>query len=310
MVKAKDPPKALPEPAPEPKETITVANDGLHPGMDFSTYCQLKRVNQSMLSRFALSASHARHYLLDPPEPSRDQMVGTCGHYCILEPDLFDALVVAAPKFDKRRTEGKQAWKKFLEDHEGKEVLTQDEFDLCKLMRKAVLRHPMAKQLIEAQGANEVTACWTDPDSKFECKGRIDRMCLLYGYTVILDVKTCRSSDTEKFMKSMADYLYHLQSAFYLDGLNILSPGDRRYWIMAIEKSPPYEVQVFEVDTATLEQGRLEYRTYLERYRHCLDTGIWPGYSTGVVSIGLPRWYKGLKYVEELMLPEPQKEGA
>lgn len=266
--------------------------DGLHPKLPFRDYALEPRINQSLLAKFSRSPAHAREYIANPSMPTDDMFLGTLIHMAVLEPEEFKKRVVVAPKVDRRRSEGKAIWEKFQADNKGREVADLDEYNTAVNVAKSVHAHPLVADLLAAKGVNEVTAAWTDTRTGVKCKARIDRLCSLFGYTIVLDLKSTRSAEDYPFSKSIADYKYHLQAAFYMDGLTTLAPAKRKYWIVPVEKEPPYCCQVFEIEEPAIQQGRAEYQQYLDTYLDCVKSGIWPGYSTGVVPIGLPKWYR------------------
>ena len=60
---------------------------------------------------------------------------------------------------------------------------------------------------------------------------------------------------------------------------------------IAQEKTPPYCVNVLEANEYFLKSGRDMYRTYLNIYKECSESGNWYGYTNGQVNtLGLPNW--------------------
>ena len=59
---------------------------------------------------------------------------------------------------------------------------------------------------------------------------------------------------------------------------------------IAVEKEPPWELAVYELDPEALEQGRREHETQMARYAEGLRTGVWEGYPARVRPISLPRY--------------------
>ena len=39
-----------------------------------------------------------------------------------------------------------------------------------------------------------------------------------------------------------------------------------------------------------VEEGRRANREAIDLYARCMETGVWPGYSDDIVTIGLPAW--------------------
>ena len=112
---------------------------------------------------------------------------------------------------------------------------------------------------------------------------------MLLLYTV--DVKTTEDASLHAWQKDCAKWAYHLQAAFYSDVRALITgvPTQGFYFIV-VEKSAPYEVQVYHIGEASLERGRKEYKRLLAEYKTCKETGIWPGYFTGTRLFELPSW--------------------
>jgi hypothetical protein len=88
-----------------------------------------------------------------------------------------------------------------------------------------------------------------------------------------------------------ADYGYAAQLAFYHDGAvqNRLIDGSQRPYIIAPQKSEPYDVVVFQLKPETLEAGRAIYRALLQRLVECTEANYWPGVAPELQELGLPR---------------------
>jgi len=164
-------------------------------------------------------------------------------------------------------------------------------------MRDAVWTNPLMAEILGGQRYVEICAVWIDPETELLCKSRIDCLTTFDGFTVIADLKTCADASPYGFAKSVANYGYHRQNAFYIDGLNALAPRDRMFYFLAVEKSPPYCSAVYRLDYESVEKGRREYRDAITRWKEATETGVWPGYPTEIQTLELPRW--AMSYSEE-----------
>jgi hypothetical protein len=267
------------------------ARPGIYPGLSFSDYHRIDAAHHSMLEGFSRTPAHAREAMLRPAESSVAQALGHAFHVCLLEPERFDLEYVVPPKFDRRTKVGKSGWKDWELNHPHALLIDQDEADLFRRMRDSVLSHTTARELLTGPGAAEFSIIWTDETTGLLCKGRIDRVGQLGGYSFIVDVKTTRNAAERAFSKDVASYGYHRQLAFYREGLTTLRPGpSRRCAIIAVEKDPPYCSAVHELDERALEQGWRESLAHLESLKRCKETGIWPGYDDGLGLMDLPPW--------------------
>lgn len=263
---------------------------GIHHDIPMAAYAQWEAVNQSLLTKFARTPAHAREYLLHPPEPSAAQEFGSAVHTAVLEPQRFKAQYVRAPVGDKRTKAVRIAWEDLEAERPDVIILRGEEYAQCEAMRDSAWGNSTVAEFLKAEGASEVCAVWKDAETGLVCKSRMDRLGQFAGWTVITDLKTTRDASAWAFAKDVATYQYHLQAAWYLDGLDVLSPLDRRFIIIAIEKDPPYCCAVYELDQPSLSEGRLRCREYLNAYLKASKSNEWPGYGEGVNDLTLPAY--------------------
>jgi exodeoxyribonuclease VIII len=106
----------------------------------------------------------------------------------------------------------------------------------------------------------------------------------------VADLKTTEDASPAAFARSVATYRYHVQAAFYLDGLRACDAQIDAFAFVAVEKTPPYLVAVYSADEICLARGREEYRADLLTFAECLRTDCWPGYPPFVQPLSLPAW--------------------
>lgn len=270
-----------------------MTNDNLTDGvyyLDRGAYSAIPAVTQSLLKQFKRSPAHARESMLHPKEPSEALNFGNAIHCAILEPDRFVEDYVVAPKIERRSAAGKAAWIEFEDQNRGKEIISQDDYSMCQRMMESCYANDVAAALLSGNGRNEVTLLWTDRDTDVRCKALLDRVTSFLGWTCVIDIKSTRDASQRGFARQVAQLEYHLQAAFYLEGLNALSPADRRFLFVAIEKESPYCVTVFELEDESLKQGAAAFRQHLKTYAQCVTNGVWPGYPIGIVPLQIPTW--------------------
>ena len=109
---------------------------------------------------------------------------------------------------------------------------------------------------------------------------------------IVVDLKTTTDARPGAFSQSVARLGYHVQAAHYLDGVNAVR-GDgaaEQFVFLAVEKDPPYGVLVGALDAEDIERGRDACRRGINRVAWCLENDKWPGYSSRVHRLSLPRW--------------------
>lgn len=264
--------------------------DGIHKGLSRSEYESIPAVNQSTLKLFRKTAAHAREYMQHPQKPTEAMNLGNAIHCAILEPAKFESNYIVAPKIDRRTALGKAEWVQFEEDNRGKEIISQDDYDVCKAMVLACYGDPVVTQLLSGPGTNELAVVWTDKETGMRCKALLDHVTSFAGYTAVIDLKSCGDASQSEFARSIAKYAYHEQAAFYLDGLNVLAENYRRFFFIAIEKVAPYGIAIYELEDESMKQGQIAFRKHLNQYAECVKTNIWPGYVSGICPIQIPTW--------------------
>lgn len=264
---------------------VTATQPGLYPGISRAEYESIEAVNVSKLERFERSAAHAREAIIHPPLPTEAMDFGTAVHCAILEPHRFSELYVAAPKVDRRTNVGKIAWAEFEAAHAGAILMDAGDFVAASRMRDAAWADETAKGLLGGQGHNEVAVVWRHAETGLLCKGLIDRIGAFDGWTWVTDVKTTADARHREFTGSIKTYHYGAKAAFYLDGCATVAPRDRRFAWIAVEKTAPYAVKVYEADASALATGRSKYSRWLRLYDEAVRTGLWPAYESGIQSL-------------------------
>jgi hypothetical protein len=146
-----------------------------------------------------------------------------------------------------------------------------------------------------AIGQPEVSAYWLDPITGALCKCRPDWVhdCGDAG-VILLDVKTTADASPEGFARSCATYRYHVQAAYYSDGYQVSSGRQVLGFVFAaVEQDAPYLAAAYMLDDEALAAGRREYRRCLNLYHDCHMAGEWPGYSSAIECLTLPKWVAG-----------------
>jgi hypothetical protein len=270
---------------------------GVHDGIPQSVYCSWRDehnwplANHSTLKLFDKPPAKAKHLMDLPPEPSDALNMGDGAHAATLEPTRFATEFIRGLERGRRSNEDKAAWADFEDEHHGKMILPPDDYDACCAMRDALWnQESTARSMLQAPGKNERSFVWRDHLTKLLCRGRADRMARWQSWTIVVDLKTARSAAMDDFSRDIAKYSYASQAAFYLDGLATLYPLERRWFWIVVEKDPPYLHAVYEPTDRLLEQGRRMYRRWIDIYKHCRETDIWPGYPPGIQEIEIPKW--------------------
>jgi len=264
--------------------------------LDNTEYHRHAAVSKSHLDLVARSPLHYWARYVDPkrvePEPTPAMLLGTAVHTHILEPGEWGARYIAGPEAIDRRTKaGKEAWAAFEADAAGRTVISRNDADLVLAMGRAVRNHPAAAMLLQLPGAAETTWMWHDAATGLQCKCRPDW--LTTDGRLIVDLKTTEDASPAGFRKSIANFRYHVQAAWYLDGVE-RATGRRpeQFLFVCVEKRAPHAVAVYAADAEMIDAGAKQARLDLDTLAVCKAADAWPGYSDQIEPISLPAWMR------------------
>lgn len=213
--------------------------------------------------------------------------VGDAVHAILLEPDRFDDEYAIGPADAPRNTKaGKEKWAEFEASLNGQAVLTAEEGRKVSLIRESVLAHPHARWLVEAEGDAEASIYWNEASTGQLARCRPDKTISSLGW--IADVKT--TADMAKFARSVYDYRYHVQDAFYSDGYAAHFGEQPAGFVFLVVSTSiecgKYPVRIFTLDAEAKDIGRRDYLQDMAVYAECLRSGEWSGLET----LSLPAW--------------------
>jgi hypothetical protein len=192
--------------------------------------------------------------------------VGDATHKAILEPHMWDE-DTWHQHWQLSPTESltsKMALEAQLEDPM-RRLITPEIVDIARRCRDAVWKHKRAAQLLLMEGDSEVSVEVWDPEMQCRRKIRIDRLPRDKGAPIV-DIKTMRGKLTPRNVrKSVYEFGYHVQDAFYTDTLAMLEGAPRPgFEIIAVTKTAPFIARVFDLNTALpdesfYQRGRQSY---------------------------------------------------
>jgi hypothetical protein len=218
--------------------------------------------------------------------------IGSAVHTHVLELDQWDARYVTAPEGINRRTNaGKAEWQAFETAATGRTVLAKADAELVMRMGHSVFRHPAAAMLLAMPGKAETTHMWIDEATGLQCKCRPDW--LTDDGSLIVDLKTTEDASPSGFQKSVANWRYHVQAAWYLSGVaEATGTCPDQFIFIVVEKKPPYAVAVYAADAEMIGLGAKQAVRDLDTLATCKAANAWPGYSDQIETISLPPWMR------------------
>jgi len=191
--------------------------------------------------------------------------IGSATHALVLEGRVvYNEEYDVMPKIDKRTKEGKAALALFMATKGDKEILSKDDGDLVEGMKKSIDAHPTASALLSG-GTPEQSIYWTDKETGELCKMRADY--LKEDQRVIVDLKT--TSDIDNIEKSIVNFGYDRQAAFYKEGFEQHFGKELEAFIFVFvskEKSlGRHRVRVIQLCEDDMEQGKFKWKVALSR---------------------------------------------
>lgn len=265
------------------EDGMTINAPCLIVGMPNDVYHGTPAISKSGLDKIERSPAH--YQFAANREPTRAMAIGSAIHAAVLEPELFASeYLLLRDVTDRRSSEYKQA----IKAHDAEFVLTGSEAIKVQGMQDAVYSNPAAAALFEGQGWNELSVFAHDPETGALCKCRFDR---LTSDFVAVDLKKTQDAKERAFSRTIANYRYHVQAAFYTDVFNWATGIElNRFVFVAVEEEFPHYCKPWRVASDTYIKGTEEYRANLDTYAGCMASDEWPMPDGSEEFIFLPEW--------------------
>lgn len=281
---------------------IEITNSGVYDGISNDDYhadpCPTPSLSSSGLRVLTSKNPKQYKYLQEYPEdPTPALVIGNAIHdRLLLTPEKWsDQYAIKPEKYDGRKKEFKHLAGEW--DEQGKTILSFKEARAILFMLEAVNNHPIARNIF-TNGKPEQSLFWKDKEYGFWCRVKLDYM---YDTPLIFpDYKSTISVHPDDLAKSMFNFGYHQQMAWYREGIKALGICENPAFLLVFqEKTPPYEIVVTQPDHAALEWGLIQNDKGRALFAQCLETGNWPGYAADVLPLALPYWVEN-KYQRDL----------
>lgn len=169
-------------------------------------------------------------------------------------------------------------WIEFLEECKERDIPyaiqygKTDDIALIKQQSAAILKNREAVRLIESTAVREKAIVWEQDG--VQCKALLDMLC---EDGSIVDIKSAADTRAKKFFWAMEDFGYHLSAVFYELARDAYWSSDRVYpfkWIV-VSNTGWIHCKVYELQQEVREVARMQVRSALQHYKHCLESGEW-----------------------------------
>ena len=220
-----------------------------------------------------------KHFLYEQTHPKEDTPAlafGRATHKMVLEPETFDEEFIEGIKVDRRTKEGRMAWEQFCENAGDREVVSPEDMETLKEMRKAIEADPTASQYLK--GEHEKSFFWTDAATGEKCKVRPDCIAEVGGKTYLVDYKTTDSCADGAFERSVRKFGYKFQAGMYREGYFQNTFKDAGFVFVAQEKTAPYATRVYVCTEEFIDEGYNLFREAIGIYHDCKVNNHFYGY--------------------------------
>lgn len=271
-------------------ESDTPTLPGVYRDLPFEKYAAIPAVNAGRLCAILKSAAHYQDALLTPDEEEEKEnkekfAVGSLAHSMVLEgKDLRHMYAIKPAGMSFVTKEGK-AWR----DAQTLPILKEEDANSIPKMAESLAKDPDSRDILKRCQDRELTV--VAEIQGVLVKARFDGMFSdLDELPWIPDLKTSIDPSEESFSKSIYNLNYDFKAEFYRRVYEA-SFGKRPgfLWI-AIEKRSPHCVCCWYPDEKTERSGHRKFERAMNLYLTCTKTGEWPGLSSGIKPIGIPKW--------------------
>ena len=255
-------------------------------------------LGKSKLMKVLDSPIKFKYALEHPPKPTPSMEFGIALHMAVLEPTKFAKKYSVLPEdFNLRSKANKEIYQTILDN--GETPIWFDDFTKIMEMVKSINSVEYAKKALI--GEHEISYYWNDERTnvKLSCRPDSRRELVKDKEGIIVDLKTCSNASTEAFMKDAIRFGYDIQAAQYIEGCNLYYGYPHRFTFIAVEKEPPYAINILEADNLFVQYGKDRFRECVSLVKHCTETNNWWGYNGEdgqINALGLPAYL--LKEIE------------
>lgn len=273
--------------------TTTAIKPGVYDDLDNGTYHADPALSASG-AKVILQAPAKFAYHREHPEAKEFKGIYDIGHaaHALVLGDSGPQLdVIDAPDWRKKETQVARRESRLA----GRIPLLPKELAKVEAMAEAVKKHETAHWLLSQPGTCERSLFWTDQDSGVSLRARLDYApeVPIEGRLLVPDYKTTNDASREGFAKTARNFQYHVQHAFYEEGIRMTGLAERVGFVfIAQETEAPYLVQVHELDPYDALIGRHLMREAISTFKQCIETDTWPGYPGEVNVISFPPYYR------------------
>jgi len=267
--------------------------------MPFEEYLKLPGLNASKLKPYSISPRHGYYKENKEFVTSEPMITGTLVHALTLEgdkaaQDLINSKYITSgfpinPNTEKPYGQDTAKFKNWLKDQgDNKQVVTKMQLATSKKISRAVKSHSKSRHILSLAPYRETAITWMCPHTGMPCKAMVD----FHGGDFAGDLKTFGKQLTFKSIeREMYERQYHLQFAFYKDGLIANGFNAEDFYVIFVQSKDDYDVGCFKVDELSMLQGQSDYLKAISNYKKATELKedeFKPGLFPEITTIGIP----------------------
>ncbi len=191
-------------------------------------------------------------------------------------------------------------WKEFAAANDDKILLKQADYNAVIRCVDSIYAHPVANELLKAQGVAERGFAAEFQELGFALRCRPDRLVNLNGKTIVVDLKTTSETKPEKFVKAVANFGYARQEYFYRKVLSEHGIEVDAFVFVAVSTDQPHTVDCYSLSDEWLAMAGDDVEAALsDLARRTMENNWEPESRDKVVRLSPPNY---LKYRSEYSL--------
>jgi hypothetical protein len=215
-------------------------------------------------------------------------LLGSVFHSLVLEPDKTPTEYACKQNSGTTKAGKEEA---AAAKERGITLVTPDVWSTAVAMAASACAHPLIVAAKRSEAWETETSLYWEEREHIPCKARIDAMAEIPGAPglCVIDLKSTTDASPDAISRHIVDYGYHRQAAWYMHALSKCGRTASTFIFLFVEKQPPYLCTAITIAESAIKLACDDIRQALDTYEQCESSGVWPGYTTDLVTeIDLP----------------------
>lgn len=251
-------------------------------GMPNDAYHSCKSISKSGLDLFDRSPAHL--HFAEPFKSSRAMVIGTAIHTALLEPERFEKEYLLLESVTDRRS---AVYKDAIKHTPEENVLVSTEAKNVKSMVETAQANADFQEYARQGYDVELSFFGICSETGVPVRCRFD---MITHDGRALDLKKTRDARYDDFSRSIMNYRYHVQHAFYSHVYECVTGQQlKSFAFFAVEENSPHTNAIYQLCDESVSIGKQLMLENLNAYASCENPSdsIW----TPKTIISLPVWY-------------------